>query len=82
MTTVQLDLPNELFDLPNQTTESLSALAREALIVRLYDRGIVTSGWAAHTLGLSRREFLDLLGTYRVSEFEKAMDIAAEAQRG
>jgi predicted HTH domain antitoxin len=82
MTTVQLDLPTELFHLPNQTSESLGALAREALIVRLYDRGLVTAGWAAQTLELSRREFLDLLGSYRVSAFDEALDVAAEALHG
>ncbi len=80
MTTVQLDLPNDLFDLPNQTTESLRVLAREALLVRLYDQGVISSGWAAQTLGVSRYAFLDLLGTYRVSEFEEPMDVADEAQ--
>lgn len=82
MTTVHLDLPNDILDLPNQTRESLRALAREALLVRLYDQGVITSGWAAQALGLSRREFLDLLGTYRVSEFDDQMDVAAEAGHG
>lgn len=82
MTTVHLDLPNDILDLPDQTPESLRALAREALLVRLYDQGVITSGWAAHALGLSRREFLDLLGTYRVSEFDEHTDVAAEARHG
>lgn len=82
MTTVHLDLPDDILALPNQTPERLRALAREALIVRLYDQGVITSGWAAQALGLSRREFLDLLGAYRVSEFDESMDIAAEARHG
>ncbi|PDV96892.1 UPF0175 family protein [Candidatus Chloroploca asiatica] len=82
MTTVHLDLPQDMLDLPNQTPESLRALAREALLVRLYDQGVITSGWAAQVLGLSRREFLDLLGTYRVSEFDESIDVAAEARYG
>ncbi len=80
MTTVQFDVPNDLFELPNQTPESLRVLAREALLVRLYDQSVISSGWAAQTLGLSRRAFLDLLGTYRVSEFEELLDVADEAQ--
>ena len=59
MTSVQLELPNDILDLPDQTEASLRALAREALIVRLYDQGVVTSGWAAQALGMVRREFLD-----------------------
>lgn len=82
MTIIHLDVPDDLLDLPNQTPERLRALAREALLVRLYDQGVITSGWAAQALGLSRREFLDLLGTYRVSEFDEQMDVAAEARHG
>ncbi|MDW8213952.1 MAG: UPF0175 family protein [Roseiflexaceae bacterium] len=82
MTIIHLDVPDDLLDLPNQTSERLRALAREALLVRLYDQGVITSGWAAQALGLSRREFLDLLGTYRVSEFDEQMDVAAEARHG
>jgi predicted HTH domain antitoxin len=82
MTTVYLDLPNDILDLPNQTPERLRALAREALLVRLYDQGVITAGWAAQALGLSRHEFLDLLGSYNVSEFDEQMSVAAEAQRG
>lgn len=80
MTSVQLDLPHDILTLPNQTAASLQSLAREALIVRLYDQGAVTSSWAAQALGLSRRELLALLGTYRVSEFDDHLDVAAEAQ--
>ena len=82
MTTVQLDLPNDLLALPNQTTESLRVLAREALLVRLYDQGVISSGWAAQTLGVSRHAFLDLLGAYRVSEFDEQMDVVDEARHG
>lgn len=80
MTTVQLELPTDILDLPDLTEDSLRALAQEALIVRLYDQGLITSGWAAQALGLTRRAFLDLLGTYGVSEFDEQMDVAAEAQ--
>ena len=81
MTTIQIDYPEELLDPTDQTAESLEALAREALLVRLYDLGKLSSGKAAELLGISRREFLDLLGTYNVSEFDETMDVAAEAQR-
>jgi hypothetical protein len=37
MTQVSFELPTELLELPNQTAATLNALAREALIVRLYD---------------------------------------------
>jgi len=31
---------------------------------------------------VTRREFLDLLGHYNVSEFDDTMDVAAEAMHG
>lgn len=80
MTTIQIDYPEELLDPTDQTAASLERLAREALLVRLYDLGKLSSGKAAELLGISRREVLDLLGTYNVSEFDDTMDLAAEAQ--
>ena len=82
MTMLQIDYPEELLDQAGQSKEALEALAREALVVRLYDLGKLSSGKAAELLGISRREFLDLLGRYGVSEFDDAIDLEAEAQRG
>jgi predicted HTH domain antitoxin len=62
--------------------EELSALALEALLVRLYERGFLSSGKAAELLHISRREFLDLLGEYGISAFDEDVDLVAEAQHG
>jgi len=80
MATIQIELPDEILNLPDQSEETLRMLAREALLVRLYDQGIVTTGWAAQALGISRREFLDVLGRYGVSEFDEQMHVGAEAE--
>lgn len=66
-------------DLGSKDKQQLEALAREALLVKLYEQGEISSGYAADILGLSRRAFLDLLGEYGVSIFDPATDIAAEA---
>lgn len=66
----------------NLEQSALEALAREALLIRLYDLGVVSSGSAAHALGISRREFLDLLGRYGVSAFDETVDLDREASRG
>ena len=63
MTVLQIEYPEELLDQIGQTKEALEALAREALLVRLYDLGTISSGKAAALLGISRREFLDLATT-------------------
>jgi len=79
MTILQIEYPAELLEQDGQSKAALEALAREALLVRLYDQGKVSSGKAAEILGISRRAFLDLLGQYNVSYFDEAMDVAAEA---
>ncbi|KAB8333684.1 UPF0175 family protein [Scytonema tolypothrichoides VB-61278] len=81
MSTFQITYPSELVAVSGQAPERLERLAREALLVRLYDLGQISSGQAAALLGLARREFLDLLGTYHVSVFDEELDLDAELQR-
>jgi predicted HTH domain antitoxin len=78
MTVLQIEYPADLLDQAGQTKEALEDLAREALLVRLYDQGKLSSGRAAKLLGISRRAFLDVLGQYNVSYFDETMDVAAE----
>jgi hypothetical protein len=58
--TLTIDIPDELID-GSMTKADLESIAREALLVRLYDLGEVSSGKAAEILNISRRAFLDLL---------------------
>lgn len=80
--TIQIAYPDELLALPDLTYEQLEHLARETLLVRLYELGMISTGKAADLLGIARREFLDLLGQYGISEFDDDIDLAAEMQRG
>ncbi|MEO7909129.1 MAG: UPF0175 family protein [Roseiflexaceae bacterium] len=80
--TLHIDDVDELLTLPNLSQERLEIIAREALLVRLYELTLISSGKAAEILHTSRREFLDLLGRYGVSEFDEDMDLAAEVRRG
>jgi predicted HTH domain antitoxin len=82
MASLQLELPEDLLDLPGQTLASLEQLGREAVLVRLYELGQISSGRAAEVLRISRRDFLDLLGSYHVSIFDEQLDLEAEARRG
>lgn len=79
MASISIDLPAELVEEIGK--EKAEALAREALIVRLYDLGEISTGRAAEILGVSRRTFLDILGRYGVSDFDESADIAEEAKR-
>ena len=80
MTTLHIDYPEELLEQIEQTREDLERMAHEALLIRLYDLGKISSGKAAQMLGMPRREFLDLLGAYGVSRFDAAQDVETEAQ--
>lgn len=73
---LHLQLPEQLTD---RTRQQLEALAFEALVVRLYALGELASGEGARLLGLTRREFFDLLNQYNVLLFEDEIDFKKEA---
>ncbi len=73
---IHLTVPDSLLD---QDKQELEKVALEALIVRLYSLGDLSSGEGAESLGISRREFLDLLGRYNVSIFDETIDLEREA---
>jgi predicted HTH domain antitoxin len=80
--TLHIDDVDELLNMPDLSQERLEIIAREALLVRLYELALISSGKAAEMLHTSRREFLDLLGQYGVSEYDEHMDLEAEVRRG
>ena len=63
-----------------KSKQQLETLAFESLVVRLYALGDLSSGEGAKLLGITRREFLDLLGQYNVSIFDDSIDLKKEAQ--
>ncbi len=60
------------------SSEQVQRLAREAFYVRLYQEGKISSGRAGALLGISRTDFLDLLGKYGVSYFDDDTDLAED----
>jgi predicted HTH domain antitoxin len=76
---LRLQVPEQL---TGKSQQQLEALAFEALVVRLYALGELSSGEGAKLLGLTRREFLDLLGQYNVSLFDDEIDLKKEADYG
>ena len=82
MPRLEIDCPDELVTPRGQTKAALEMLAQEALLVRLYHLGEISSGRAAEILHMPRRAFLDLLGRYGVSIFDEQIDLLAEAGRG
>ena len=77
MQTLQLQVPDDLLD--SRSKSQLEALAQEALLVKLFQQGEVSAGYAACVLGISRRGFLDLLDQYGVSMFDQNTDVGQEA---
>ncbi|NJP05657.1 MAG: hypothetical protein HC837_08585 [Chloroflexaceae bacterium] len=57
MPILEIDFPDDVLTLPDQTIESLTTLARETLVVRLYQQGVLDVTRAAQILGLSPDEF-------------------------
>jgi predicted HTH domain antitoxin len=80
MTRIHIDCPDDLAT--GQGFETLAELAQRAFLVRLYQLGRISSGRAAETLHISRREFLDMLGDHGVSIFDDETDVEAEAGCG
>ncbi len=76
MKTLRIELPDDALD--GMSEEQAQVVAREALLVKLYDLGVISTGRASEILGISRRAFLDLLGQYNVSLFDENMDLAEE----
>ncbi len=76
---LHLQVPEQL---SGKNQQQLEALAFEALVVRLYALGELSSGEGAKLLGLARREFLALLDRYNVSLFDEEMDLKKEAGYG
>jgi predicted HTH domain antitoxin len=69
MSIVQIEIPEEVLISLKKTPETI---AREILIlaaVKLFELGKLSSGRAAQLAGISRVEFLMLLGRYQVSPF-------------
>ena len=73
---LHLQVPEQFTD---KNQQQLEALAFEALVVRLYGLGELGSGEGAKLLGLTRREFLNLLNQYNVSLFDDEIDFKKEA---
>lgn len=76
---IKLEYPDDVLGTLDE--EQIKALAREGFYARLYEQGAITSSRAAQLLGISRWDFLDLLGRYGVSYFDDNVDFDEESRR-
>ena len=69
MTTIQLEVPEEVLIGLKETPETIAKQLKLLAAVKLFELGKLSSGRGAQLAGISRVEFLMLLGDYQVSPF-------------
>ncbi|MFB2971501.1 UPF0175 family protein [Aerosakkonema sp. BLCC-F183] len=69
MSTVQLEIPEEVLISLKETPETIAREMQILAAVKLFELGKLSSGRAAQLAGMPRVQFLLLLGKYRVSPF-------------
>ncbi len=67
MTAIQLNIPDEILISLKETPENLSRELCILAAVKLFELGKLSSGRAAQLAGMSRVEFLTILGRYQVA---------------
>ena len=76
--TVELKIPETLREL-GYSAEEICREVPTLLVLKRFRQGLISSGKAAKILGLSRRDFLDLLAKEGVAIYDPSdSDLAAE----
>jgi predicted HTH domain antitoxin len=76
--TIQIDLPDETLLSLKETPEHFAQEIKILAAVKLFELGRLSSGRAAQLAGLSRVQFLTILGRYQVSPFALTADDLAQ----
>ncbi len=74
MSTVRLDLEEDLVVLLRQFNQPVQRAARELIVLELYRRGTISSGKAAELLGMSRWEFIHYASHLGIPYFAMTKD--------
>jgi predicted HTH domain antitoxin len=74
MTTLTLELGDDLVALLHQLNQPLKESVRELIVLEFYRRGTVSSGKAAQLLGMPRWEFVRFASKPGIAFFEMTED--------
>lgn len=74
MSTITLDLDEELTALLHGMNQPIHQSARELIVLELYRRGVLSSGKAAQMLVMSRFEFIRYASRLGIALFDMAQD--------
>lgn len=74
VSTVKLDLDEDLAALLQKTNQPLEQAAREMIVLELYRRGALSSGKAAELLGMSRFAFIQHASDLGIAYFDMTKD--------
>lgn len=74
MRTLEIPYPEDLPAALGESPETFEKQIRFLVAARIYELGRISSGRAAELAGVSRAEFLDELGQYRISVFNYSME--------
>jgi predicted HTH domain antitoxin len=81
MKTLTITLPNDFELAVSTTSKELEAEVRLMAALKMFELGKLSSGKAAELAGMSRVEFFEMCGRYRVSIFNySSEDLQSELQ--
>lgn len=78
--TVQVQVPEALREI-GYSSEEICREVPVLLVLKRFRQGAISSGKAAQVLGLTRRDFLDLLGREGIPIYDPSDDQFAEEQK-
>lgn len=61
---IQIEVPDDLHgtEMEKKFVTTAQELLQEQVVLRLFEKGEISSGYAAHLLGMTRYDFMELLG--------------------